>query len=140
VISVLTEGFMRTIKTLAVLAAAAVLLSFAPVLAQTSGSSEFPVAKGQAELSSLGVRIAILLQKFDDPSSFEPKTAVAFSEYGRSGTSYFYENSRYACRVNIGFNNVLPALVGYVIENVECCTVNAPFNCKTYSKRYGSDQ
>ena len=131
---------MRIIKTLAVLAASAVLLTFAPVLAQTPGSSDFPVAKQQAELSSLGVRIAILLQKFDDPSSFEPKTAVAFSAYGRSGTSYFYENSRYACRVNIGFNNVLPALVGYVIENVECCTLVAPFNCRTYSKRYGEDQ
>ena len=64
---------MRIVKTLAALAASATLLTFAPVFAQTSGSSDFPAAKQQAELSSLGVRIAILLQKFDDPSSFEPK-------------------------------------------------------------------
>ncbi len=131
---------MRIVKTLAALAASAALLTFAPVLAQTSGNGEFPAAKQQAELYSLGVRIAILLQKFDDPSSFEPRSAVAFSAYGRSGTSYFYDNQRFACKVNIGFNNVLPALVGYVIENVECCTQNTPFNCTTYSKRYGSEQ
>ncbi len=36
---------MRIVKTLAALSVSATLLTFAPVFAQTSGSSDFPAAK-----------------------------------------------------------------------------------------------
>jgi hypothetical protein len=125
---------MRLVSFIAALAAPLTLLSFVPGSAQTLGSSDFAVAKQEAETYSTGLRIANLLQQFDDPSSFEPVSAAAFSEYGRSGTSYFYVNMRYACKINIGFNSVLPVAHGYTIENVDCCTRASPFICKKTGK------
>ena len=123
------------LKLIAALTLSVSLLSFIPGSAQTSGTVDFGIATREAEIYSLGMRIAVLLQAFDDPASFEPLTAVAFKEYGRSGTSYYYENIRYACKVNIGYNNILPVLHGYVIENAECCTRAPPFVCRKYSER-----
>jgi hypothetical protein len=122
------------LKLIAALTLLAILLSSVPGSAQTSGTMDFGIATQEAEVYSLGLRIAGLLQVFDDPASFQPMTAVAFKEYGRSGTSYYYENIRYACKVNIGYNNILPVLHGYVIENVECCTRAPPFMCRKYSE------
>ena len=123
------------LKLIAALTLSASLLSFVPGSAQTYGTMDFGIARQEADVSALGLRIASLLQAFDDPASFEPMTAVAFKEYGRSGTSYYYENIRYACKVNIGYNNILPVLHGYVIENAECCTRAPPFMCRKYGER-----
>jgi len=131
-----TEKFMRAIKLLTAIAATAALLS-APAAAQSQTVPEdYSVAKREADLYALGVRIAIILQHFDDPATFQPKYSVAFSEYGRTGTSYFYTNYRFSCKINLGYNSVLPALIGYTIENAECCPLSYPFVCQTYVKPY----
>ncbi len=122
------------LNVIAALAASVTLSSFVLGFAQTPGSREFEAAKQEAEIYSTGMRIANLLQEFDDPGSFAPTSATTFSEYGRTGTSYFYVNIRYACKINIGFNNILPVLHGYVIENVDCCIRSSPFVCKKYGK------
>ena len=51
-------------------------------------------------------------------------------------TSYFYTNYRFSCKINLGYNSVLPALIGYTIENAECCPLSYPFVCQTYVKPY----
>ena len=33
--------------------------------------------------------------------------------------SYFYTNYRFSCKINLGYNSVPPALIGYLIENAE---------------------
>jgi hypothetical protein len=129
------SGSMPFVKVFSALAAAAALLTFVPGFAQVPGVKDYGAAKQDAELYGLGVRIAILLQRFDEPSSFEPRYATTFSEYGRAGTSYFYANPRFACKVDIGFNNILPALNGYTIEDIECCTQENPLVCKKYTNK-----
>ena len=69
---------MRAIKLLAAIAATAALLS-APAAAQSQTVPEdYSVAKREADLYALGVRIAIILQHFDDTATFQPKYSVAF--------------------------------------------------------------
>jgi hypothetical protein len=128
-------GFMHITKVLAALAASATLLAPLPGLAQGSGLHDFDAAKQEAANYSLGVRIAALLHNFDEPSSFEPRSSAVFHEYNGAGTSYFYVNHVYVCRVDIGLKYVFPDYHAEGIENIECCTQEAPFICKTYEKQ-----
>jgi hypothetical protein len=126
---------MHIMKVLAALAASVILLAPLPGFAQNSGPGDFDAAKQEAANYSLGVRIAALLQNFDAPSSFEAKSSVAFHEYNGAGTSYFYLNPKYVCRVDIGLQYVFPDYHAEGIENIECCTQEAPFICKKFEKQ-----
>ncbi|HET7884325.1 MAG TPA: hypothetical protein VFL55_25785 [Acetobacteraceae bacterium] len=126
---------MRAFRLLASIPAIALWLS-ATAWAQQAVPQDFPVAKGEADLYALGVRIAIVLQHFDDPATFEPKYSVPFNSYGRTGITYYYQNYRFTCKINLGYNSILPALIGYTIENAECCPLSYPFICQTWKKPY----
>ena len=126
---------MRAFRPLARFPAMVLWLS-AAASAQQAVPQDFATARREADIYALGVRIAIVLQHFDDPATFEPEYSTPFSEYGRTGITYFYRNYRYSCKINLGYNSVLPALIGYTIENAECCPLSYPFICKTYTKPY----
>ena len=126
---------MHITKVLAALTASVALLAPLPGFAQGSGRGDFDAAEQEAANYSLGVRIAALLQNFDEPSSFEPRSSAAFRQYNGAGTSYFYLNPTYVCRVDIGLKYVFPDYHAEGIENIECCTQAAPFICKTYEKQ-----
>ena len=123
---------MPLLKLMAAVAIPATLLAatVGGVRAQVPG--DFDAARQEANRYELGVRIATLLQKFDEPTSFQAQSAVGFRTYRGSGTSYFYANARYACRVDIGYTYVFPDYHGENTEGIECCTTVAPFFCDRY--------
>ena len=123
---------MAFVKLTAVVAVSAALLAVVPAHAQAPAGTDFGTARREADRYDLGVRIATLLQKFDEPASFTPQSATAFRSYRGSGTSYFYANARYACRVDIGYTYVFPDFHGQTTEAIECCTTEAPFVCDRY--------
>jgi hypothetical protein len=128
----LAEKEMVFAKVIAAVAVSAAFLAVAPGHAQAPAATDFGTAKRDADSYELGVRIATLLQKFDDPASFTPQSARGFRSYRGSGTSYFYANARYACRVDIGYSYVFPDYHGQTTEAVECCTTESPFVCDRY--------
>ena len=134
---------MAFVKLTAVVAVSAALLAVVPAHAQAPAGTDFGTARREADRYDLGVRIATLLQKFDEPASFTPQSATAFRSYRGSGTSYFYANARYACRVDIGYAYVFPDYHGQSSEAIECCTTESPFFCDRYPQQGrvpGADQ